>query len=50
MLGLLIVVGTATLASPTTEGANPALHTLAGFFEHDDGSLAALARLYKQVD
>ena len=50
MLGLLCVVGTATLAAPSAEGANPALHTLAGFFEHDNGSLGALARLYKQID
>jgi hypothetical protein len=50
MLGLLCVVGTATLATPSGDGANPALHTLAGFLEHDDGTLGALARLYKQVD
>jgi hypothetical protein len=50
MLGLLCVVGTATLAAPSADGANPALHTLAGFFEHDNGSLGALARLYKQID
>ena len=51
MMGLLSVVGTATLASPSGEGgANPALHTLAGIFEHDDGSLGALARLYNQID
>lgn len=50
MLGLLSVVGTATMASPSVEGANPAIHTLAGFFENEDGSLGALARLYKQID
>jgi hypothetical protein len=46
MLGLLCVVGTATLANPSSDGANPAIHSLAGIFEHDDGSLGALARLY----
>ena len=50
LLGLLCVVGTATFVSASTDGANPALHTLAGFFEHDDGSLGALARLYNQID
>jgi hypothetical protein len=36
MMGLLSLVGTATFANPSAEGANPALHTLAGIFEHDD--------------
>ena len=50
MMGLLSIVGTAIFANPSAEGANPALHTLAGIFEHDDGSLGALARLYNQID
>ena len=49
MLGLLSIIGTATSA-PAPDSANPALHTLAGFFEHDDGTLGALARLYNQID
>jgi hypothetical protein len=50
MLGLLSSIGTATSSTPAPDSANPALHTLAGFFEHDDGSLGALARLYNQID
>jgi len=50
ILSLICVVGTVTLANPASDGANPALHTLAGIFEHDDGSLGALARLYNQID
>jgi len=46
---LLTVVGSVALVS-ASEGANPALHTLAGFFEHDEGGLGALARLYNQID
>lgn len=46
MLGLLCIIGTATSSSPAPDAANPALHTLAGFFEHDEGSIGALARLY----
>ena len=50
MLGLLCIIVTATSSAPAPDAANPALHTLAGFFEHDDGSLGALARLYNQID
>ena len=48
ILGLLSILGTAATSAPAS--ANPALHTLAGFFEHDEGSLGALARLYNQID